>query len=53
MRGVRCPYCGCLWYRKVPERLTVVHKIKCRHCKRIVTYKVEGGRAFDLMATEL
>ena len=53
MKGVRCPYCGWLWYRKTPERTTATHEIKCNHCKRIVLYKVEGSRACDLSATEL
>jgi DNA-directed RNA polymerase subunit RPC12/RpoP len=54
LRGVRCPYCGWLWYRKVPERSpTVVHETKCNHCKRIVLYRVEGSRVIDLTATEL
>lgn len=51
--NVRCCYCGWLWYRKAPERATVMHEIKCRRCDRTVKYTVEGKTVRDLAAVEL
>ena len=43
-----CPDCGAFWERIISDGNADLSEIKCRRCKRVITYRVEHGRVIGL-----